>query len=65
MKQPMNFLYEVAGTGVATITLNRPREGYRAVMGKHFPAMILVEVKSLLDSQVKIEIEAVAVLADL
>ncbi len=35
---------------------------YRAHLGKHFPAMALVEVKSLLDDQAKIEIEAIAVL---
>jgi enamine deaminase RidA (YjgF/YER057c/UK114 family) len=35
---------------------------YQARMGKHFPAMILVEVKSLLDDKAKVEIEAVAVL---
>jgi enamine deaminase RidA (YjgF/YER057c/UK114 family) len=35
---------------------------YRAHLGKHFPAMVLVEVKSLLDDSAKIEIEAVAVL---
>jgi len=38
-------------------------ERYRTHMGKHFPAMVLVEVKSLLDSQAKVEIEAVAVLS--
>jgi enamine deaminase RidA (YjgF/YER057c/UK114 family) len=35
---------------------------YRAHLGKHFPAMVLVEVKSLLDDSAKVEIEAVAVL---
>lgn len=35
---------------------------YRAQLGKHFPAMVLVEVKSLLDDKAKVEIEAVAVL---
>ena len=35
---------------------------YRAHLGKHFPAMVLVEVKSLLDDDAKVEIEAVAVL---
>lgn len=38
-------------------------ERYRARMGKHFPAMVLVEVKSLLEDEAKIEIEGVAVLA--
>lgn len=37
-------------------------ERYRARMGKHFPAMALVEVKSLLEDRAKIEIEATAVL---
>ena len=37
-------------------------ERYRAHMGKHFPAMVLVEVKSLLDDQAKVEIEGVAAL---
>jgi enamine deaminase RidA (YjgF/YER057c/UK114 family) len=37
-------------------------QSYRAHLGKHFPAMVLVEVKSLLDDQAKVEIEAVAVL---
>ena len=37
-------------------------ERYRARMGKHFPAMVLVEVKSLLDDSAQIEIEGTAVL---
>ena len=37
-------------------------ERYRTHMGKHFPAMVLVEVKSLLEDGAKVEIEAVAVL---
>jgi len=37
-------------------------ERYRARMGKHFPAMVLVEVKSLLENGAKIEIDAIAVL---
>lgn len=38
-------------------------ESYRARMGKHFPAMVLVEVRGLLDDNAKVEIEAVAVLS--
>ena len=37
-------------------------ERYRARMGKHFPAMVLVEVKSLLEDGAKVEIEGIAVL---
>ena len=31
-------------------------------MGKHFPAMALVEVKALLEDDAKVEIEATALL---
>ena len=37
-------------------------EAYRQLMGKHFPAMTLVEIKSLLDERAKVEIEAIAVI---
>lgn len=43
---------------------NRTREigkRYRTLMGRHFPAMVLVEVKSLLDPQALVEIEGLAV----
>lgn len=35
---------------------------YRAVMGKHFPAMALVQVVALVEPEAKVEIEATAVL---
>ncbi|HEV8370528.1 MAG TPA: RidA family protein [Pyrinomonadaceae bacterium] len=38
-------------------------ERYRKHMGKHFPAMVLVEVKGLLDNAAKVEIEGMAVLS--
>ena len=37
-------------------------EVWRRRMGKHFPAMALVEVKGLLEDDAKVEIEAVALL---
>jgi enamine deaminase RidA (YjgF/YER057c/UK114 family) len=37
-------------------------EAYRRLMGKHFPAMALVEVRGLLEDEARIEIEAVALL---
>ena len=37
-------------------------ERYRGRLGKHFPTMVLVEVKGLLDEEAKVEIEGVAAL---
>ncbi len=37
-------------------------ESYRLVMGRHFPAMALVEVSALLDPKAKVEIQGVAVI---
>ena len=37
-------------------------ERWRARMGRHFPAMALVEVKSLLEDAAKVEIEGIAVI---
>ena len=45
-----------------TLNLKAVGESYRARMGRHFPAMVLVEVKSLLEDKAMVEIEAMAVL---
>ena len=37
---------------------------YRSLMGKHYPAMALVEVRGLVDPGAKVEIEATAVIQD-
>jgi enamine deaminase RidA (YjgF/YER057c/UK114 family) len=37
---------------------------YRAVMGRHFPAMTAVEVKALIEDRARVEIEATAVIPD-
>lgn len=37
-------------------------EAYRAVMGRHFPAMTMVQVAALIEDEAKVEIEATAVL---
>jgi enamine deaminase RidA (YjgF/YER057c/UK114 family) len=37
---------------------------YRAVLGRHFPAMSVVQVSSLMEAEAKVEIEATAVLPD-
>ena len=34
---------------------------YREVIGRHFPAMAVVEVKSLIEERAKVEIQAIAV----
>jgi enamine deaminase RidA (YjgF/YER057c/UK114 family) len=36
--------------------------GYRAVMGRHFPAMTLVQVVALVEPEARVEIEATAIL---
>lgn len=37
-------------------------DAYRQLMGRHFPAMALVEVSALLDPRAKVEIQALAAL---
>ncbi len=37
-------------------------EAYRAVLGRHFPAMTMVQVADLIEDEAKVEIEATAVL---
>ena len=37
-------------------------EAYRAVMGKHYPAMAMVQVVALIEDEAQVEIEATAVL---
>lgn len=46
------YLGTIKGVGAA----------YRELMGKHFPAMALVEVSALLEDEAKVEIQALAVL---
>jgi len=41
--------------------LNEVGEAYRSVMGKHFPAMTMVQVSALMEDGAKVEIEATAV----
>ena len=37
---------------------------YRDILGKHFPAMAMVEVAALMEDKAKLEIEATAVIPD-
>ncbi len=48
------YYSEIAGIGAA----------YRAVMGKNFPAMSVVQVVALMEARAKVEIEATAVVPD-
>jgi len=52
VKDKQSYLGAVAAVGAA----------YREHMGKHFPAMALVEVKDLLDPGAQVEIQATAVI---
>ncbi|MGB3391134.1 MAG: RidA family protein [Pseudaminobacter sp.] len=36
-------------------------DAYRSVMGKHFPAMAMVQVAALIEDEAQVEIEAIAV----
>ncbi|MEM6462527.1 MAG: RidA family protein [Pseudomonadota bacterium] len=47
--------------------LARPRElgeAYRRVIGRHFPAMAVVQVTALIEDRAKVEIEATAIIPD-
>jgi enamine deaminase RidA (YjgF/YER057c/UK114 family) len=37
---------------------------YRAVLGRHFPAMTLVQVGALVEPEARVEIEATAIIPD-
>jgi enamine deaminase RidA (YjgF/YER057c/UK114 family) len=37
---------------------------YRSLMGKHFPAMALLQIRGLVDPRAKIELEVTAVIAE-
>jgi enamine deaminase RidA (YjgF/YER057c/UK114 family) len=38
-------------------------DAYRAIVGRHFPAMTAVEVRALMEDRAKVEIEVTAVRA--
>ena len=52
----------VTDRGEYLAALSAVGEAYREVMGRHYPAMALVEVQALLEPGAKVEIEATAVL---
>ena len=61
-EQIARLIIYVTDKGEYTLNLKAVGESYRARMGRHYPAMVLVEVKSLLEDAAKVEIEATAVL---
>jgi len=52
----------LAGRSAYLANLTPLGEVHRKHMGRHYPAMAVVEVKSLIDSKALVEIEAVAIL---
>ena len=61
-EQIARLVIYVTNKGEYRVHMKEIGERYRARMGKHFPAMVLVEVAGLLEDRAKVEIEAVAVL---
>jgi enamine deaminase RidA (YjgF/YER057c/UK114 family) len=56
------LLVFVTDKGEYTSRLKEVGAAYRRVMGKHFPAMALVEVKALVEDLARVEVEAIAAL---
>ena len=54
--------FYVTDIGAYRSNLKLVGDAYRQLMGRHFPAMSLVEVKALVATGAKVEIEATAVL---
>ena len=44
--------------------LKRLGQAYKAILGRHYPAMALVQVVALVEDRAKVEIEATAVVPD-
>lgn len=61
-EQIARLVIYVTDKGEYRVHMKEIGERYRARMGKHFPAMVLVEVGGLLEDRAKVEIEGVAVL---
>jgi enamine deaminase RidA (YjgF/YER057c/UK114 family) len=61
-EQIARLVIYVTDKGEYRVHMKEIGERYRARMGKHFPAMVLVEVAGLLEDRAQVEIEAVAVL---
>jgi enamine deaminase RidA (YjgF/YER057c/UK114 family) len=55
------YVTDKAEYGARTVEIG---ERWRQLMGRHFPAMALVEVRGLLEPEAKVEIEGIAVITD-
>jgi enamine deaminase RidA (YjgF/YER057c/UK114 family) len=56
------FVIYVTNKGEYLASVREVGERYRKHLGKHFPAMALVEVSGLLDDEAKVEIEGIALI---
>jgi enamine deaminase RidA (YjgF/YER057c/UK114 family) len=61
-EQIARLVIYVTDKGEYRVHMKEIGERYRARMGKHFPAMVLVEVAGLVEGRAQIEIEGIAVL---
>jgi len=62
-KHLVRLTWYVIDKGEYVARLKEVGEAYRRVIGRHFPAMTLVQVGALLEERAKVEIEATAVIA--
>jgi enamine deaminase RidA (YjgF/YER057c/UK114 family) len=58
----VRLTWYVLDTNEYLARLNEVGQAYRRVLGRHFPAMTLVQVVGLVEARAKVEIEATAVL---
>ena len=61
-KHLVRLTWYVIDKGEYVARLKEVGEAYRRVIGRHFPAMTLVQVGGLLEERAKVEIEATAVI---
>ena len=62
-KHLVRLTWYVTDKGEYVARLKEVGAAYRRVIGRHFPAMTLVQVGGLLEERAKVEIEATAVIA--
>jgi enamine deaminase RidA (YjgF/YER057c/UK114 family) len=60
----VRLTWYVVDRGEYLASLKAVGEAYRELMGKHYPAMAVVQVSGLVESLARLEIEATAVIPD-